>query len=114
MKKPLILIATGGTGGHIFPSLAFIESLDKFKYKYLLLADKRFLNFKSQIQEGMHYQIIMSSSLAGGLTQKLFSLLKILLGTLQALLGNFAAQAYCDYKFRRLSHFSRYGCFKVV
>lgn len=85
-KEIKILISTGGTGGHIFPALAFIEDLDKSKYKYLLLADSRFLNFQSQIKDSIRYQIILSSPLAsGGIFKKLFGILKILIGIIQTI-----------------------------
>ena len=42
-----ILISTGGTGGHIFPSLGLAESL-KTKYNLEIVTDKRGLKYLSK------------------------------------------------------------------
>ena len=39
-----ILIATGGTGGHIFPSLSLVDFLKK-KYELEIITDKRGLKY---------------------------------------------------------------------
>ena len=36
-----ILIATGGTGGHVFPSIALMEFLEKESYEVIFTTDKR-------------------------------------------------------------------------
>ena len=40
-----ILIATGGTGGHIFPALSLAKNLTKKNYNVQLTIDKRGLNY---------------------------------------------------------------------
>jgi UDP-N-acetylglucosamine:LPS N-acetylglucosamine transferase len=44
MTKKKIIIATGGTGGHVFPAYSLANSLMK-NYSVLLTSDKRGLNY---------------------------------------------------------------------
>ena len=55
MTKNKILIATGGTGGHIFPAYSLAESLIKKDYSVKLTIAKRGLNYLIKIQ---HLNII--------------------------------------------------------
>ena len=41
MIKKKILIATGGTGGHVFPSLSLAKNLKKNNYEVRLTIDER-------------------------------------------------------------------------
>ena len=45
IKKKNILIATGGTGGHIFPAYSLANYLAKNKYNVKLSSDKRGLQY---------------------------------------------------------------------
>ena len=44
MTKKKILIATGGTGGHIFPAYSLANNLNK-NYDVIITSDKRGLNY---------------------------------------------------------------------
>lgn len=46
MANKKIIIATGGTGGHIFPALALKAELEKRKCKVILTADERFAKYQ--------------------------------------------------------------------
>jgi UDP-N-acetylglucosamine--N-acetylmuramyl-(pentapeptide) pyrophosphoryl-undecaprenol N-acetylglucosamine transferase len=80
------VIATGGTGGHIFPALVLLNKLKRKGHKSLIVADNRFLNFKDQIPKDANYKIICTGSLVGNIFAKLLTLIKIILGIFQALL----------------------------
>ena len=91
-KKFKVAIATGGTGGHIFPALAFVEMLKKDGQAHFILADERFLNFKSQFPKDLNYKIIFSSALAEYGFLKILGAIKILYGSLQALFSMLLAK----------------------
>ena len=79
MNKRFI-IATGGTGGHIFPALSLAKALKSKGFECLIIADKRFLNFKSKIPGSLKYCIIPSGSVSGNVFKKIFLASKIVLG----------------------------------
>ncbi len=62
MIKKKILIATGGTGGHIFPALSLAKNLTKKNYDIILTTDKRGLKYLGDISE-INYKKITSSPL---------------------------------------------------
>jgi UDP-N-acetylglucosamine--N-acetylmuramyl-(pentapeptide) pyrophosphoryl-undecaprenol N-acetylglucosamine transferase len=45
MTKKKILIATGGTGGHVFPAYSLANYLENKDYKVTLTSDKRGLSY---------------------------------------------------------------------
>ena len=50
MIKKKILIATGGTGGHIFPAFSLANFLAKANYSVQLASDKRGLRYLSKLK----------------------------------------------------------------
>jgi UDP-N-acetylglucosamine--N-acetylmuramyl-(pentapeptide) pyrophosphoryl-undecaprenol N-acetylglucosamine transferase len=80
-----IVIATGGTGGHIFPALSLLEEIKHKQYQYIVVADRRILNFSKSIPQDTQIKIIESEGFSRGMFKKIAAILKNLLGTLQAL-----------------------------
>ena len=86
MKNALkVVMVTGGTGGHIFPALALSDALHELHHDCLILADKRFLNYKTQVPEYLNYKIVPSGSFAGNIFNKFISLFKIVIGVIYSI-----------------------------
>ena len=75
MIKKKILIATGGTGGHIFPALAIANNLIKNNYEVRLTIDERGLSYLND-NNSISFTKISSSPI---IKENIFKLLKSLL-----------------------------------
>lgn len=78
-----IWIATGGTGGHVFPALSVADKLDKLGHKVIISSDLRVKDMISKNKPINSKLFIIWASGVGGknLLFKLFSLFKIAIST---------------------------------
>lgn len=85
---PPIVLAAGGTGGHIFPAEALAEALIARGRQPILITDKRFADYNTKSYQGVIGDIpiyyIRASALGGGLLRKARNGLGILVGMWQA------------------------------
>ncbi len=84
----IIVLAAGGTGGHIFPAVALAEVLIARGYQPHLVTDHRFHQYNKTSSDGVLGTIpihtIRAGSLGGGVLRKCKNILGIGLGVLQA------------------------------
>ncbi len=85
MTKKKILIATGGTGGHIYPAYSLANYLLKKNYIIKLTSDKRGLNFLTDIKNLNFINIPSSPILKKNLFKFLFSIIIIMYATIKSL-----------------------------
>ncbi len=81
-SSPLVVLAAGGTGGHIFPAEALTRELLGRGYRVALMTDKRGLTFGKDLTVPVHY--IRASSLKIGVIGKIRSIAEMAIGVLQA------------------------------
>ena len=88
MASKTIILAAGGTGGHIFPAEALAEVLRARGYEPHLVTDKRFHHYNKNSAETVLGQIpihtIHAGNFGGGILSKVKNLFGILRGILQA------------------------------
>ena len=78
-----IIIATGGTGGHIFPALSLSNNLNRHGYKITLTTDDRGLKF---IDKKSIKQITLINSSPLNKNKKIISILKIFYAIFKSLI----------------------------
>ncbi len=85
-KKKRIIVAAGGTGGHLFPALATSRVLLSQNYDVIFFTDKRALSYlKKSGYTGTTYRILGKAFAGGSAIKKLISIFMLGLGCLQAL-----------------------------
>ena len=82
--KGLIVLAAGGTGGHVFPAEALARELQGRGYRLALLTDKRGDVYGGALGQMETHQVRAGGIAGKGLIAKLKSIAKLALGTLQA------------------------------
>jgi UDP-N-acetylglucosamine--N-acetylmuramyl-(pentapeptide) pyrophosphoryl-undecaprenol N-acetylglucosamine transferase len=80
-KQLTIILAAGGTGGHVYPSLATAEALSKLGHHAILATDGRGNIYDGQINK----VLVSASSLRGGPIAKIKGVILIIRGVIQAL-----------------------------
>jgi len=83
-KSKNIVLAAGGTGGHIFPALSLAAELISKNYKVTLVTDKRYLKTYPDAPGQMDIRTISSASASGNILIKIKAIFIIILGIIQA------------------------------
>ena len=81
-SSPFIILAAGGTGGHIFPAEALARELLGRGYRVALMTDQRGSKFGDDLPVPVHR--IRASSLGQGFFRKVRSIMEMGVGVLQA------------------------------
>ncbi|MEK6747204.1 MAG: undecaprenyldiphospho-muramoylpentapeptide beta-N-acetylglucosaminyltransferase [Pseudomonadota bacterium] len=84
-NKKLIVLATGGTGGHVFPAEALAEVLLARGHRVILITDKRFANFKTGALSRIETLTIRTGTFVGSPVKKIMGILGLGVGMAQAL-----------------------------
>ncbi len=80
--EPLVVLAAGGTGGHIFPAEALARELLNRKVRVALLTDRRGGAFSADLAVPVHR--IHAAAFGGGVIHKLISVAQMAAGYFQA------------------------------
>ena len=84
MKPIRVMLATGGTGGHVFPAIATAYELSKQDVEVFFATDIR--GEKYLINKSFGYKIVNSASPSGGIVKKIKFAFKSFVGIIQALI----------------------------
>lgn len=86
MRPPHLVIAAGGTGGHMFPAQALAETMLERGWRVTLSTDARGARYTGGFPEGVRIRKVASATFArGGAVQKLIVPLRLAAGSLAAL-----------------------------
>ncbi|WP_108814686.1 UDP-N-acetylglucosamine--N-acetylmuramyl-(pentapeptide) pyrophosphoryl-undecaprenol N-acetylglucosamine transferase [Loktanella sp. Alg231-35] len=81
MSAPLLIIAAGGTGGHMFPAQALAEAMLEKGWRVRLSTDARGARYTAGFPDAVEVTVVGSATFArGGIVQKLAVPFRILAG----------------------------------
>ena len=83
-SRPIVL-AAGGTGGHLFPAQALADELRRRSMKVLLVTDERGLKWREHFPDTELRHTVSGTVTRSGWGARLMGLLKLAVGTAQAL-----------------------------
>ncbi|MDE3059862.1 MAG: undecaprenyldiphospho-muramoylpentapeptide beta-N-acetylglucosaminyltransferase [Pseudomonadota bacterium] len=83
-KTQPVILAAGGTGGHIFPAEALAEALLAAGERVILVTDNRFSRIQSGALSKVEIRTIRAGTVAGGLHKKILGMASLVLGIFQA------------------------------
>ena len=85
MTKPLLVIAAGGTGGHMFPAQALAETMLRAGWRVKLSTDARGARYTGGFPHSVEIEEVSSATFArGGIAAKIITPFRILSGILAA------------------------------
>lgn len=88
-RAPLLLIAAGGTGGHMFPAQALAEAMVAQGWRVKLSTDSRGARYATAFPDQVQIEEVASATFArGGIFAKLATPFRILGGVMSATLRN--------------------------
>lgn len=88
MKQPLLVIAAGGTGGHMFPAQALAEEMLSKEWRVKLTTDARGARYVGGFPDGVEIVELSSATFArGGILAKLMAPFRIGAGIISATFG---------------------------
>jgi UDP-N-acetylglucosamine--N-acetylmuramyl-(pentapeptide) pyrophosphoryl-undecaprenol N-acetylglucosamine transferase len=83
-NKPLVILAAGGTGGHVFPAEALAVELISRGFYLVLITDRRGDDLNGKLAELDTYRIWAGGIAGKKIILRIKSAMKILIGTFQA------------------------------
>ncbi len=82
--QKFIVLATGGTGGHVFPAEAVAEVLLTSGHRVMLITDRRFANFKTGALSLVETRTIKTGTVVGSPLKKILGISGLFAGIMQA------------------------------
>lgn len=83
-QTPLVMLAAGGTGGHIFPAEALAGELKKRGFRLGLVTDRRGSAFKGALGEIENHRILAGGIAGKNIAKKIMSIGELAVGAMQA------------------------------
>lgn len=85
--KPLLIVAAGGTGGHVFPAQALAEEMLDRGWRVKLWTDNRGLKFTDNFPDAAEIYEVKSATISrGNLFSKMISPIKLMIGIVTSFL----------------------------
>ncbi|MBY8974983.1 UDP-N-acetylglucosamine--N-acetylmuramyl-(pentapeptide) pyrophosphoryl-undecaprenol N-acetylglucosamine transferase [Rhodobacteraceae bacterium NNCM2] len=95
MTAPLLVIAAGGTGGHMFPAQALAEEMLARGWRVRLSTDERGARYAGAFPDAVERQVVSAGTFARGGVSKLLAPFQIAAGVVSAVLRMRAERPAC-------------------